>query len=120
MRPVDMLDPGAGKTEKTYVWAYARACQFSGFDAKPGVAYDLQRRPGREVPDGVPARLGVVEVIARKGGVAQSFKSVRDAVATALRQQTYVAALSKCLQVLTGQAVIVGMDLDAASSPLVQ
>jgi len=22
--PVDMLDPGAGKTKKAYVWAYAR------------------------------------------------------------------------------------------------
>ena len=29
MRPVNMLDPGAGKTKKAYVWAYAR----SGFDA---------------------------------------------------------------------------------------
>ena len=52
--PVDMLDPGAGRTKKAYVWAYAR----SGFDTQPGVAYDLQRRPGREVPDGVLARLG--------------------------------------------------------------
>ena len=34
---VNMLDPGAGKTKKAYVWAYAR----SGFDALPGVAYDF-------------------------------------------------------------------------------
>ena len=31
--PVEMLDPGAGKTKKAYVWAYARG----GFDAIPGV-----------------------------------------------------------------------------------
>ena len=35
--PVDMLDPGAGKTKKAYVWAYARG----GFDAQPDVAYDF-------------------------------------------------------------------------------
>ena len=32
--PVDMLDPGAGKTKKAYVWAYARG----GFDAQPWCA----------------------------------------------------------------------------------
>ena len=64
--------------------------------------------------------LHVVEVIEREGGVAQSFESVRGAVATALRQQTYVAALRQYLQVLAGQAVIEGVDLEAASSPLVQ
>ena len=66
------------------------------------------------------ASLHVVAVSAREGGVAQGFESVRGAVATALRQQTDVAAMRQYLQVLAGQAVIVGMDLDAASSPLVQ
>jgi transposase len=35
--PVRLLDPGAGKTKRAYVWAYAR----SAFDAQPGVAYDF-------------------------------------------------------------------------------
>ena len=35
--PVAMLDPGAGKTHKAYVWAYARGA----FDATPAVAYDF-------------------------------------------------------------------------------
>ena len=35
--PVNMLDPGAGKTKRVYIWAYARG----GFDALPGVAYDF-------------------------------------------------------------------------------
>jgi transposase len=35
--PVRLLDPGAGKTKRAYVWAYAR----SAFDALPGVAYDF-------------------------------------------------------------------------------
>ena len=35
--PVNMLDPGAGKTKRAYIWAYARG----RFDARPGVAYDF-------------------------------------------------------------------------------
>ena len=35
--PVNMLDPGSGKTKRAYVWAYAR----SSFDALAGVAYDF-------------------------------------------------------------------------------
>ncbi|MDM0029905.1 IS66 family transposase [Variovorax saccharolyticus] len=36
--PVAMLDPGAGKTKRAYVWAYARGA----FDAEPGVAYNFR------------------------------------------------------------------------------
>ena len=35
--PVRLLDPGAGKTRKAYVWAYARGA----FDPVPGVVYDF-------------------------------------------------------------------------------
>ena len=35
--PVALLDPGAGKTRKAYVWAYARGA----FDPVPGVVYDF-------------------------------------------------------------------------------
>lgn len=35
--PVAMLDPGAGKTKRAYVWAYARGA----FDRVPGVIYDF-------------------------------------------------------------------------------
>ena len=34
---VAMLDPGAGKTKRAYIWAYAR----SGFDVSPGVVYEF-------------------------------------------------------------------------------
>jgi transposase len=44
--PVEMLDPGAGKTKKAYVWAYARG----GFDASPGVAYDFCVGRGAKYP----------------------------------------------------------------------
>lgn len=35
--PVAMLDPGAGKTKKTYMWAYARGV----YDPHPGVVFDF-------------------------------------------------------------------------------
>jgi peptidyl-prolyl cis-trans isomerase C len=64
--------------------------------------------------------LHIVEVLEREPGVAQSFESVRGAVAMALRQQTYVMALGQYLQLLAGEAVLQGVELDAADTPLVQ
>ena len=64
--------------------------------------------------------LHVVEVLQREPGVAQAFESVRCAVVTSLRQQAYVTALRQFLQVLTGQAVVQGVELDASNTPLVQ
>jgi len=44
--PVNMLDPGAGKTKRAYIWAYARG----GFDALPGVTYDFCVGRGAQYP----------------------------------------------------------------------
>ena len=44
--PVRMLDPGAGKTSKAYVWAYARG----EHDATPGVVYDFCVGRGAKYP----------------------------------------------------------------------
>lgn len=44
--PVRLLDPGAGKTKKAYVWAYARGA----FDAAPGVVYDFCLGRGSQYP----------------------------------------------------------------------
>lgn len=64
--------------------------------------------------------LHVVEVLAREPGVVPGFESVRDAVAQGLRQQLFATALRQYLQVLAGQAQVQGVDLEAATSPLVQ
>ncbi len=74
------------------------------------------------LPRLVHSRFGlhVVEVLAREGGVAQPFEAVQGAVAMALRQHAWVTALRQCLQWLAGQAVVEGVELDAADSPLVQ
>lgn len=74
------------------------------------------------LPRLVHSRFGlhVVEVLAREPGVAQSFDAVRGAVIMSLRQLAYVTALRQYLRLLAGNAVVAGVDLDAADAPLVQ
>ena len=74
------------------------------------------------LPRLVHSRFGlhVVEVLAREPGQQQPFETVRGAVTTSLRQNTYVSALRQYLQLLAGQASVVGVDLEAAATPLVQ
>lgn len=64
--------------------------------------------------------LHVVEVVARDAGQQPSFEEVRQAIALTLRQQAWVNALRQYLQLLAGAAVVEGVALDAADSPLVQ
>lgn len=44
--PVALLEPGAGKTRRAYVWAYARSCH----DPTPGVVYDFCLGRGAQYP----------------------------------------------------------------------
>ncbi|WP_422202845.1 peptidylprolyl isomerase [Acidovorax sp.] len=64
--------------------------------------------------------LHVVEVVARDPGQQPSFEEVRQAIALTLRQQAWVNALRQYLQLLAGAALVEGVALDAADSPLVQ
>ncbi|MCI5067999.1 MAG: peptidylprolyl isomerase, partial [Acidovorax sp.] len=59
-------------------------------------------------------------VVARDPGRQPAFEEVRQAIAVTLRQQTWVNALRQYLQVLAGAAVLEGVVLDAAETPLVQ
>ena len=74
------------------------------------------------LPRLVHSRFGlhVVEVLEREPGVAQAFEAVSGAVKMSLQQQTYVTALRQFLQLLAGQAVLEGVEIDAADTPLVQ
>ena len=74
------------------------------------------------LPRLVHSRFGfhVVEVLARQPGTVQPFDAVRGAVIMAMRQQTFVTALRQYLQQLAGQAEIVGVDIAAEETPLVQ
>lgn len=64
--------------------------------------------------------LHVVEVLAREQGTQPPYEAVRSAVAQSLRQQAFATALRQYLQVLAGQARVRGVDMEAASTPLVQ
>lgn len=74
------------------------------------------------LPRLISTRFGfhVVQVCAREPGVSQPFATVRSAVAQLLRQQLYLTALRQYLSLLAGQAVLTGVALEAAASPLLQ
>ena len=44
--PISLLDPGAGKTKKAYMWAYARGA----FEPEPGVVFDFCAGRGGKYP----------------------------------------------------------------------
>jgi len=44
--PIALLDPGAGKTKKAYMWAYARGA----FESEPGVVFDFCAGRGGQYP----------------------------------------------------------------------
>jgi len=92
-------------------------------DCAPELAREIFGRAEVGVlPRLVHSRFGlhIVEVLEREPGAAQPFASVRSAVATALRQQAYVTALRQYLRLLAGEAMLEGVELDAAATPLVQ
>jgi peptidyl-prolyl cis-trans isomerase C len=74
------------------------------------------------LPRLVHSRFGlhVVDVRAREVGHSPAFEAVRGAVALRLRQQSFVSALRQYLQLLAGTAVVEGVVLDSADTPLVQ
>lgn len=95
----------------------------SNSDCSPEFARELFGRSEIGVlPRLVHSRFGlhVVEVQARRPGVVPPFQQVRAAVAQSLRQQSFATALSQYLRLLAGQARVVGVDLGAVDSPLVQ
>jgi peptidyl-prolyl cis-trans isomerase C len=74
------------------------------------------------LPRLVHSRFGfhVVEVLDRDKGTDQPYEDVRGAVALSLKQHAWVTALRQLLQVLAGTAVLEGVTLDEARTPLVQ
>lgn len=92
-------------------------------DCAPEFAKELFGQTGVGVlPRLVHSRFGlhVVEVLQREPGQEQPFETVRGAVLASLRQQTYITALRQYLQLLAGQAGVIGVDIETADTPLVQ
>jgi len=86
---------------------------------------------GREIFDsqevGVLSRLvhsrfglHIVQVCGRDAARPTAFDDVRASIALVLRQQSWVNALRQYLQLLAADAEIEGVQLEAATSPLVQ
>lgn len=92
-------------------------------DCAPEFARDVFAHAGLGVlPRLVHSRFGfhVVEVLAREPGAEAEYASVRAAVAAALERQSFVIGLQQYLRVLAGEAQVEGVDLEGASTPLVQ
>lgn len=64
--------------------------------------------------------LHVVEVLARKAGTVPDFGAVHAAVAQTLSQQAFATALHQYICLEAGRAWIVGVDIEASGTPLVQ
>ncbi len=62
----------------------------------------------------------IIEVLSRRRGKALGFDDVRARVAAQLEMQSRAKALHQYMSLLVGQALVEGIALDAADSPLVQ
>jgi peptidyl-prolyl cis-trans isomerase C len=62
----------------------------------------------------------IIDVLERRDGKALAFDDVRDRVAAQLAMQSRAKALHQYMSLLVGQALVEGIALDAADSPLVQ
>lgn len=95
----------------------------SAADCAPEFASEVFGRPEVGVlPRLVRSRFGfhVVEVLERRAGTVPPYEAVREAVRQTLERHAYATALRQYVQLLAGQARLEGVDLDAASTPLVQ
>lgn len=64
--------------------------------------------------------LHIIEVLGRKKGTLQTFDAVRDQIVGRLELQSRSTALRQYLQLLVGQAEVIGVEMEGASTPLVQ
>jgi peptidyl-prolyl cis-trans isomerase C len=64
--------------------------------------------------------LHIVEVLARKHGRQLGYEQVRERIAMDLAQRSRATALHQYIRLLAGKALVEGIDLEGATSPLVQ
>lgn len=123
-------DGGAKFAEAAAQWSNCPSGQQGGdlgWLTRANCAPEFAREVFGSAEIGVLARLvhsrfglHVVEVVAREAGQQPAFEDVRQAIALTLRQQAWVNALRQYLQLLAGAALVEGVALDVAESPLVQ
>ena len=64
--------------------------------------------------------LHIIEVLGRKKGTLKTFDEVREQIVGRLELQSRSTALRQYLQLLVGQADVMGVEMEGASTPLVQ
>lgn len=64
--------------------------------------------------------LHIIEVLGRKKGTLPPFEQVRDQIAARLTLQSRSTAMRQYMQLLVGQAMVEGVELEGAGTPLVQ
>jgi peptidyl-prolyl cis-trans isomerase C len=62
----------------------------------------------------------IVEILGRKQGFQPPFEEVQGRISVQLAQQSRAKALHQYIQLLAGQAIVEGVSLEGADSPLVQ
>lgn len=99
-----------------------------GWVAPEELAEELNRalfgenEPAGLIPRLVHSRYGfhVVEVLDRESGEALPYEDVRERIAMELAQRSRATALHQYIRLLAGQALVEGVELDAADSALLQ
>ena len=96
-------------------------------DCAPELATTLFFQTETPVGLGVQARLihtrfgfHIIDVLERRDGKTLAFDEVRERVAAQLAMQSRAKALHQYMTLLVGQALVEGVELDTADSPLVQ
>lgn len=96
-------------------------------DCAPELANELFHQKHSNWGMGVHPRLvhtrfgfHIIEVLGRRKGKQLAFDEVRERVAAQLAMQSRAKALHQYMSLLAGQALVEGVELDCADSPLVQ
>ena len=96
-------------------------------DCAPELANELFHQKHSQWGMGVHPRLvhtrfgfHIIEVLERRAGKQPAYAEVRERIATLLAMQSRARALHQYMSLLVGEALVEGIDLEGADSPLVQ
>lgn len=96
-------------------------------DCAPELATELFHLKHAQTGTGVHPRLlhtrfgfHIIDVLERRAGKQPAYEEVRERIAALLTMQSRARALHQYMALLVGQALVEGIELDGADSPLVQ
>ena len=96
-------------------------------DCAPELARELFHQSHAQRGNGVHTKLvhsrfgfHIIEVMGRRDGEQKSYADVRERIAAQLLLQSRSKALRQYMSLLVGQALVEGIELEGADSPLVQ